>query len=77
MNKSNEGVTFYPAAQVVNLLTPERAAFFEHFGYDISWLKSRMAQKKVQAFTQPKPSRSTCVIAGPPECPVSFPVASR
>lgn len=52
MNKSNEGVTFYPAAQVVHLLTPEQAAFFEHFGYDIAWLKSRKAQKKVQAFTQ-------------------------
>ncbi|MFN3722270.1 MAG: DUF3800 domain-containing protein [Paracoccaceae bacterium] len=52
VNKSNEGVTFYPAAQVVHLLTPEQATFFEHFGYDMAWLKSRKAQKKVQAFTQ-------------------------
>lgn len=52
VNKSNEGVTFFPPAQVVHLLTPEQAAFFEHFGYDMAWLKSRKAQKKVQAFTQ-------------------------
>ena len=52
VNKSNEGVTFFPAAQVVHLLTPEQATFFEHFGYDMAWLKSRKAQKKVQTFTQ-------------------------
>jgi len=38
--------------QVVHLLTLEQAAFFEHFGYDMAWLKSRKAQKKVQTFTQ-------------------------
>lgn len=52
LNKSNEGVTFYPPAQVVHLLTPEQATFFEHFGYNIAWLKSRKAQKNVQTFTQ-------------------------
>lgn len=52
VNMSNEGVTFYPSTQVVHLLTPEQASFFEHFGYDISWLKSRKVQKNVQTFTQ-------------------------
>lgn len=52
VNKSNEGVTFYPAIRAVHLLTQEQATFFEHFGYDMAWLKSRKAQKKVQAFTQ-------------------------
>ncbi len=52
VNKSNEGVTFYPATQVAHLLTPEQATFFEHFGYDMAWLRSRKAQKKVQTFTQ-------------------------
>lgn len=49
LNKSNEGVTFYPDWQAVHLLIEEPAAFFEHFGYDMAWLKSRKAQKNVQA----------------------------
>ncbi len=52
LNKSNEGVTFYPDRQAVHLLTEEQATFFEHFGYDMAWLKSCRAQKKVQTFTQ-------------------------
>lgn len=51
-SKANEGVTFYPATQAVHLLTPEQAVFFEHFGYDMAWLKSRKVQKAMQPFTQ-------------------------
>lgn len=51
-SRAGEGVTFYPPLQAVHLLTPEQAAFFEHFGYDTAWLKSRKAQKKAQTFTQ-------------------------
>lgn len=50
--RAGAGVTFYPERQAVHLLTPEQAAFFEHFGYDTAWLKSRKAQKHEQKFTQ-------------------------
>ena len=52
LTKSNEGVTFYPDRQAVHFLTDEQAEFFEHFGYDMAWLKSRKAQKNIQTFTQ-------------------------
>lgn len=50
--RAGAGVTFYPDRQAVHLLTPEQAAFFEQFGYDTAWLKSRKAQKHKQQFTQ-------------------------
>lgn len=50
--RDGEGVTFFPDRQAVHLLTPEQAKFFEHFGYDMGWLKSRKAQKNKQTFTQ-------------------------
>ncbi|MFN3992963.1 MAG: DUF3800 domain-containing protein [Tabrizicola flagellatus] len=50
--RDGEGVTFFPPLQAVHLLTPAQAAFFEHFGYDMGWLKSRKAQKAAQTFTQ-------------------------
>lgn len=46
------GVTFFPPLQAVHLLTPEQAAFFEYFGYDTGWLKSRKSQRNRQTFTQ-------------------------
>lgn len=52
VRRDGEGVTFFPPLQAVHLLTPDQSAFFEHFGYDMGWLKSRKAQKNVQAFTQ-------------------------
>lgn len=50
--KDGEGVTFFPPMEAVHFLTPEQSAFFEHFGYDLAWLKSPKAQKKVLRFTQ-------------------------
>lgn len=50
--RAGAGVTFFPERQAVHLLTPEQSAFFEYFGYDTAWLKSRKAQKHVQKFTQ-------------------------
>lgn len=52
VRRDGEGVTFFPPLQAVHLLTPEQAKFFEHFGYDMGWLKSRKAQKNKQTFTQ-------------------------
>lgn len=52
VRRNGEGVTFYPDRQAVHLLTPEQATFFEHFGYDMGWLKSRKAQRNAQTFTQ-------------------------
>lgn len=52
IRRDGEGVTFFPPLQAVHLLTPAQAAFFEHFGHDMGWLKSRKAQKNVQTFTQ-------------------------
>lgn len=52
IRRDGEGVTFFPDRKAVHLLTPDQAAFFEHFGYDMGWLKSRKAQKNVQTFTQ-------------------------
>ena len=49
---NNEGVTLYPAPQSAHLITPQQAAFFEGFGYDMQWLKSRKAEKQAQQFTQ-------------------------
>lgn len=50
--RDGEGVTFFPPLQAVHLLTPEQAAFFEHFGYDMALLTSRKAQRNVQTLTQ-------------------------
>jgi Protein of unknown function (DUF3800) len=39
--RSNIGMTFYPASEAIHLIRNEQAAFFEEFGYDLNWLRSR------------------------------------
>ncbi|WP_282602980.1 DUF3800 domain-containing protein [Paracoccus sp. PARArs4] len=50
--RDGEGVTFFPDRRAVHLLTADQTKFFEHFGYDMGWLKSRKAQKHKQHLTQ-------------------------
>lgn len=49
---NNEGVTLYPAKGAIHSLTARQCGFFEAFGYDAEWLKSRPREKRGQQFSQ-------------------------
>lgn len=49
---NNEGVTLYPAKDAIHSLTALQSGFFEAFGYDPEWLKSRPKEKRGQQFSQ-------------------------
>lgn len=49
---NNEGVTLYPAKDAIHSLTAQQCRFFEAFGYDPEWLKSRPRERRSQQFSQ-------------------------
>ena len=49
---NNEGVTLYPAKDAIHSLTAQQCGFFEAFGYDPEWLKSRPRERRSQQFSQ-------------------------
>lgn len=55
----DEGVTLFPAGKAAHLLSREQSNFFEHFGYDLAYQRSRSVKKHVQANTQSQRMWST------------------